>query len=294
METALKICKRLRSYLYAGQYTGKVLNVWNNRLEIETPFGLIALVQRECLKPFSCLVGGLKPFPSMNIHPGMPVLLGQSGFDIPDTELEVDVSMAEDVDLSMDTMTNLFLPLDLSIRLRHILRAIEQGAGSEDLSMLALSRREPGILAPLQKALSALGDALEEGEYDLAESRATACAGFGSGHAAASDVLLTGYMAAYTALSYALGRSQNLVRYITRRVAAGAAINTNDSGRAILLQGGEGLVDEDSFQLLRALFSDTPYTTLSGCAMRIASGEGVNFLTGVCLAVDRHYLSKTL
>ncbi len=294
METALKICKRLHSYLYAGQYTGRVLNVWNNRLDIETSFGLIALVQRDCLKPFSCLVGGLKPFSAMNIRPGMPVLLGQSGFDIPDTELEVDVTMAEDVDLSMDAMTNLFLPLDLSIRLRHILRAMEQGASSEDLSMLVLSKGHPGMLAPLQKALSALGEALEEGDYDLMESRASACAGFGSGTAAASDVLLTGYMAAYTALSYALGRSRQLVRYITRRVAAGAAANTNDSGRAVLLQGGEGLVDEDRFQLLRALFSDTPYTTLSGCAMRIASGEGVNFLTGLCLAVNRHYLSKTL
>lgn len=294
METALKICKRLHSYLYAGQYTGRVLNVWNNRLDIETSFGLIALVQRDCLKPFSCLVGGLKPFSAMNIRPGMPVLLGQSGFDIPDTELEVDVTMAEDVDLSMDAMANLFLPLDLSIRLRHILRAMEQGASSEDLSMLVLSKGHPGMLAPLQKALSALGEALEEGDYDLMESRASACAGFGSGTAAASDVLLTGYMAAYTALSYALGRSRQLVRYITRRVAAGAAANTNDSGRAVLLQGGEGLVDEDRFQLLRALFSDTPYTTLSGCAMRIASGEGVNFLTGLCLAVNRHYLSKTL
>lgn len=294
METALKICKRLHSYLYAGQYTGRVLNVWNNRLDIETSFGLIALVQRDCLKPFSCLVGGLKPFSAMNIRPGMPVLLGQSGFDIPDTELEVDVTMAEDVDLSMDAMTNLFLPLDLSIRLRHILRAMEQGASSEDLSMLVLSKGHPGMLAPLQKALSALGEALEEGDYDLMESCAAACAGFGSGTAAASDVLLTGYMAAYTALSYALGRSRQLVRYITRRVAAGAAANTNDSGRAVLLQGGEGLVDEDRFQLLRALFSDTPYTTLSGCAMRIASGEGVNFLTGLCLAVNRHYLSKTL
>lgn len=294
METALKICKRLHSYLYAGQYTGRVLNVWNNRLDIETSFGLIALVQRDCLKPFSCLVGGLKPFSAMNIRPGMPVLLGQSGFDIPDTELEVDVTMAEDVDLSMDTMTNLFLPLDLNIRLRHILRAMEQGASSEDLSMLALSKRDSGMLSPLQKALSALGEALEEGDYEGMESCAAACAGFGSGTAAASDVLLTGYMAAYTALSYALGRSRQLVRYITRRVAAGAAANTNDSGRAVLLQGGEGLVDEDRFQLLRALFSDTPYTTLSGCAMRIASGEGVNFLTGLCLAVDRHYLSKTL
>lgn len=294
METALKICKRLHSYLYAGQYTGRVLNVWNNRLDIETPFGLIALVQRDCLKPFSCLVGGLKPFSAMNIRPGMPVLLGQSGFDIPDTELEVDVTMAEDVDLSMDTMTNLFLPLDLNIRLRHILRAMEQGASSEDLSMLALSKRDSGMLSPLQKALSALGEALEEGDYEGMEICAAACAGFGSGTAAASDVLLTGYMAAYTALSYALGRSRQLVRYITRRVAAGAAANTNDSGRAVLLQGGEGLVDEDRFQLLRALFSDTPYTTLSGCAMRIASGEGVNFLAGLCLAVDRHYLSKTL
>lgn len=294
METALKICKRLHSYLYAGQFTGRVLNVWSNRLEVETPFGLVALVQRECLKPFSCVVGGVKPFPAMNIRPGMQVLLGQNGFDIPDTELEVDITLAEDVDLSMDTMTNLFLPMDLHIRLRHILRAIEQGATGEDLTGLVLARKNPGALAPLQKALTELGEALEEGEYDMMEARAAACAGVGSGVIPASDVLLTGYMVAYTGLSYALGRSRELVRYITRRVAAGAAANTNDSGRAALLQGGEGLLDEDRFQLIRALFSDTPYTTLSGCAMRIASGEGIHFLMGLCLAIDRHYLSKTL
>lgn len=294
METALKICKWLHGYLYAGQYTGKVVNVWTNRLEVETPFGLVALVQRDCLKPFSCLIEGIKPFPAMHIQPDMQVLLGQSGFDIPDTELEVDITLAEDVDLSMDSMNNLFLPLDLHIRLRHILRAIEQGAGREDVSPLVLSPKSPGSLAPLQRALFSLGDALEEGEYDVMEERAAACAGFGSGTIAASDTLLTGYMAAYTALSYALGRSRELVRYITRRMANGAAGNTNESGRAVLLQGGEGLVDENRFQLLRALFSDTPYTTLSSCAMRIASGEGNNFLTGLCLAIDRHYLSKTL
>ena len=53
METALKICKRLHSYLYAGQFRGKVTGVYDKRLDMETPFGLIAVVQRECLKPFS-------------------------------------------------------------------------------------------------------------------------------------------------------------------------------------------------------------------------------------------------
>ena len=57
---------------------------------METPFGLIAVVQRECLKPFSCLVGSLKPFTALGIRPGMDVLLDKNGLDIPQTELVVD------------------------------------------------------------------------------------------------------------------------------------------------------------------------------------------------------------
>ena len=295
METALKICKRLHSYLYAGQFHGKVTGVYDKRLDMETPFGLIAVVQRECLNPFSCLVGSLKPFTALGIRPGMDVLLDKNGLDIPQTELVVDVTMAEDVDLSMDAMTNLFLPMDLNMRLRHVRRAIEQGAGSEDLSLLALSPREAAPLAPLGTQLKALSDGLEEGDMYAACTAAAAAAGFGSGSVPASDILLSGYMAAYTALSFALGRSLHRVRDVTRQLAAAAAQNTNENGAAALLQAGEGLVDEDRFQLLRSLFSDTAYTTLSGCAMRIAGAEsGVNFLTGICVGITGQYLMKTI
>ena len=77
METALKICKRLHSYLYAGQFHGKVTGVYDKRLDMETPFGLIAVVQRECLKPFSCLVGSLTIFICIAFTPlsGTPLFL---------------------------------------------------------------------------------------------------------------------------------------------------------------------------------------------------------------------------
>ena len=79
------------------------------------------------------------------------------------------------------------------------------------------------------------------------------------------------------------------------QLAAAAAQNTNENGAAALLQAGEGLVDEDRFQLLRSLFSDTAYTTLSGCAMRIAGAEsGVNSLTGICVGITGQYLMKTI
>ena len=59
----------------------------------------------------------------------------------------------------------------------------------------------------------------------------------------------------------------------------------------VLLQVGEGIVAEDVFQLLRSLFSDIPYTSLSAWGNRTAKGaNGVNVLVGVSVALYGLYL----
>ena len=86
-----------------------------------------------------------------------------------------------------------------------------------------------------------------------------------------------------------------MVLNITRTVAAGGASNTNESGAISLLQAGEGIVAEDLFQLLRSLFSDIPYTSLSAWGNRTAKGtNGVNTLVGVSMALHDLYLKNAL
>ena len=156
----------------------------------------------------------------------------------------------------------------------------------------------PDSAPELQRIRAALADlSLAFFEQDLAhiEQAAGSCSGFGNGIVPASDALLCGYMSCFSCLSYALGRSREAVLKMTRAAASGGAANTNESGAAALLQAGEGVVAEDLFQLLRSLFSDIPYTSLSAWGNRTAkSANGVNVLVGISLALHDLYLKNAV
>lgn len=295
METAERICKRFHSYLLSGEYTGRVGSITGEKLEINTAFGTVSVVNAGALQPFSCFVSGIQPFTAMSLQTGMDVLLDKKGIDIPDGDFSVDVTMAEDVDLSIDCMVNLFLPVDIAIRARHIHRIIERFAGNEDLSPLVIASDGASELGRIQGALQELSCAFFEQAPESIAQAAASCSGFGNGVVPASDALLCGYMACFSCLSYALGRSRDTVLGMTRAAAAGAAANTNENGAVVLLQAGEGIVAEDVFQLLRSLFSDIPYTSLSAWGNRTAKGiNGVNVLVGISIALHDLYLKNAL
>ena len=295
METAERICKRFHSYLLSGEYTGRVAAITGEKLDIETAFGIVSIVNAGALQPFSCFVSGIQPFTAMNLQPGMDVLLDRKSIDIPDGDFSVDVTLAEDVDLSIECMVNLFLPVDISIRARYIHRIVEQYSANEDLSLLIIDPEGAPELQQMRASLRDLSQAFFEQDLAHIERAAASCSGFGSGVVPASDALLCGYMACFSCLSYALGRGREMVLGITRAAAAGGASNTNDSGTVALLQAGEGIVAEDLFQLLRSLFSDIPYTSLSAWGNRTAKrSNGVNVLVGVSIALHDLYLKNAL
>ena len=295
METAEKICKRFHSYLLSGKYTGKITSITGEKLDIGTSFGTVSVLNAGALQPFSCSVSGIQPFTAMELQTGMDVLLDRKGIAIPDADFSVDVTLAEDVDLSIECMVNLFLPVDISIRARYIHRIIERCSASEDLSLLVIAPDSADELQRIKWSIQELSAAFFEQDLDHIEKAAGKCSGFGSGVVPASDALLCGYMACFSCLSYALGRSRDTVLGVTRAAASGAAANTNENGAAALLQAGEGIVREDVFQLLRSLFSDIPYTSLSAWGNRTAKGSnGVNILVGISIALHDLYLKNAL
>ena len=295
METAERICKRFHAYLLSGEFTGRVAAVTGERLDIETSFGIVSVLNAGALQPFSCFVSGIQPFTAMGLQSGMDVLLDRKGIAIPDGDFAVDVTLAEDVDLSIECMVNLFLPVDIAIRARYIHRIVERYSANEDLSLLIIDPDIEPALQRIRGSLQDLSQAFFEQDLQHIEQAAANCSGFGSGVVPASDALLCGYMACFSCLSYALGRSRDTVLGITRAAAAGGASNTNESGTVALLQAGEGVVAEDVFQLLRSLFSDIPYTTLSAWGNRTAKGpNGVNVLVGISMALHDLYLKNAL
>ena len=295
METAERICKRFHSYLLSGEYSGRISSITGEKLEIETAFGTVSILNAGALQPFSCFVSGIQPFTAMNLRSGMDVMLDKRGIDIPEGEFSVDVTLAEDVDLSIECMVNLFLPVDISIRARHIHRIVEQYSANEDLSLLVIAPDKAPQLQSIRRSLEDLSQAFFEQDLPHIEQAAASCSGFGNGVVPASDALLCGYMACFSCLSYALGRSRETVLSMTRAAASGAAANTNENGAAVLLQAGEGIVPEDVFQLLRSLFSDIPYTSLSAWGNRTGkAANGVNVLVGISIALHDLYLKNAL
>lgn len=295
METAERICKRFHTYLLSGEHTGRVGTITGEKLDIDTAFGTVSVQNTGALQPFSCFVSGIQPFTAMNLTSGMDVLLDKKGIAIPDGDFSVDVTLAEDVDLSIECMVNLFLPVDISIRARYIHRIVEQYSANEDLSRLIISPDSAIDLHQIRYAFQDLSLAFFEQDIEHIARAAASCSGFGSGLVPASDALLCGYMACFSCLSYALGRSRSLVLSLTRAAAAGGAANTNENGAVALLQAGEGVVAEDVFQLLRSLYSDIQYTSLSAWGNRTAkSANGVNVLVGISMALHDLYLKNAL
>jgi hypothetical protein len=206
--------------------------------------------------------------------------------------------LATDVDLSIEAMLGMFIPTDLHLRLRHVLRVIVQRASAEDLSPLVLpNTAENAFVQLLRPRLHALRDALIAHNLSAAEKVAEGLSGCGVGLTPSSDDLLCGYLFTYAALSAAYGRARARVLETCRVIAAAAAAHTTDLSAAFLLQSGEGLAAEPVFQLLLSLLSDAPYAAVTAHAEEMAgigATSGVDMLVGVSLAMIHHYGGKPL
>lgn len=293
-EYARKICKRLHAYARMGSYSGRISAIAPTVLRLDTEIGVLSVLSNtNCLHPFSLIVNQTKPFTETDLFEGQAISFSDERLSFADSELIIDVSQATDIDLSVDVMKSLFLPLDLNLRIRHLTRIIEDGSGTQPLAALATGGHMDSICESVSKQLPLLHAAVYEQILPDCRAAGAAVAGYGNGTTPDSDDLLEGYFAGYAALSMALGRSRERVQTMTREIAAAAAEHTTELSAALLLQAGEGLVNEDLFRLLQSIFSDVPYRTVTADARRVAKSivpSGINLLVGICLAITNQYI----
>lgn len=293
--TGRKICKRFHTYLRMDAYEGRVSGVYPHAVGVETPFGVVTLLDNSCtLRPFSCTLSPMKAFSALPIHDGDAVYLEKESILFPSAEFGVDVSVASDIELSLDVMVNLFIPTDMDVRMRHLLRVIETGSIEEDLSPLVLDKKINNVCQMVSPPIRKLRRALVDQDLPACAAASAEIAGCGIGGIPSSDGFFVGYLAGYAALSHALGRTSRRILSFTREMAASAAAHTSEVPAAFLLQTGEGLVDEELFQLLRCLFSDIAYANLVAHANSVAHAQetaGVDLLIGVYLSI-MHYFGE--
>ena len=297
-ETARKICKRLHTYLRMGNYEGTVHAVYPDAIYCNTSIGMVSILNNaHCLSPFSAIVSSVKPFTRYEIEEGQRVMMGSERIEIPDCELNIDLSQSTDYDLSFDTIKAVFLPNDYEVRLRHILRTIETNAKEDDLSPIIVDIKSNEYADVVKPLLPKLHTAFREQDSNACSEAASQIAGIGVGLIPSADRLLCGYIAGYAALSAALGRSFHRVLEMTRALAGAAAAHTTELSGAFLLQSGEGLVSEDLFMLVRNVLSDAPYSVLVAAANRIAAlplGGGTDMLSGVYLSLSMLYSASPI
>lgn len=278
MENAVQICRRLRLALEEQEYLGEITAVEPRELTVEIPVGSVKIISGDSLRPFSCRLEGLQPFHTMGLVPGGQVLLNASSIDFPGTDLEISLKLASETDLSVRA-GGLFMPADYAQRLSYLQRALELSADKGVFSELLLNTGAP-VPMDMKNRLSALAAAVREEDISAIETAAAECAGLGAENIPASDMVLSGAMAAYTALGCALGRNPENVDPLTEAVFRGAAGNTNREAAFQLALAAAGLADEEGCQLFRCLFSDRAYTTLLSASVSAAARSGGDWLSG--------------
>lgn len=271
METATAICKALAGQLEGREYAGTVAELGSGFVLIETAFGYIRLSSDLSTAPFTVSVSGTQPFPAYGILFGSDVYVSREVLDFPETELVIDLKLAEEKELSLFRASNLFIPTDFPARLRCLRRVMDAGIYMPELS--------PGD-AKTAKRLMALRSAAVDEEEPALRAAAADIAGIGQGLLPASDRLLCGFLCAYTAFGLALGRTADKMLRVTRCLAEAACENTSRYAAFCLRLAAEGLAKEEELQLMRCLFSDRSHTALSSACGKAAQ-EGSDWLTGV-------------
>lgn len=293
-EFARKICKRLHAYLRMNDYSGHISSIAPSMLRIETGIGIISVFSNtNCLNPFSLTVSQTKSFTDTDLFEGQDVAFIDQKILFSDSEFSIDCSQATDIELCIDVMKSLFIPLDLNIRVRHLVRVIENGSSTQSLAALATDGHKDTVCESVADQLPKLYSAVYDQIPEDCRKAGASIAGYGNGVTPDSDDLIEGFLAGYSALSMALGRSTERTRSLTREIASGASEHTTEVSAALLLQAGEGLVNEDVFRLLQSIFSDVPYRTIIADAGRVAKSmipSGINLLIGIYLAVISQYI----
>ena len=276
------------------EYSGHISSVAPSVLRIDTGIGVVSVLSNtNCLHPFSLTVNQTKPFTETDLFEGQDVAIIDQRIYFSDSDISIDCTQATDIELCVDVMKSLFLPLDLNIRIRHLTRVIESGSSTQPLAALATDGHRDLVCESVAERLPVLYSAVYDQIPEDCRKAGALLAGFGNGTTPDSDDLIEGYLAGYSALSMALGRNTDRLRTLTREIAAGASEHTTEISAALLLQAGEGLVNEDVFRLLQSIFSDVPYRTITADATRVSRStvpSGINLLAGIYLSVISQYI----
>ncbi len=289
---AIAACKRLLDLANEHALAGTVHSVFDHavNVDLEGRDALIGLVARgSALPPYALSVRTEIPFSKTNVRTGMAAAIRDGKFSIPEADLEIDMSIAEPVDLSVDAVGIRYRGPAKTVLEHMILSALNGADAQEGLSPLVTDAEGNAFSKFLKPRLEQLFAAVSTGSSDLAVYAAGRSAGCGLGLTPSSDDLLTGYLTTLHLLFRALGREH--LRGMIPLMAQAAAKKTNRISAAFLLYSGEGLCNSALFDLFRSVFQfqdEAAAVRAIERVLAIGSTSGADILTGVALALRQY------
>ncbi len=286
---ATAVCKRLLTLSRERTLLGTVHSVFERaaNLELEGCAGLIGLIARELsFTPYAVSVRTDEPLTQAGLAAGQAAAVCGGRIAIPAAGVDIDLSLAEPVDLGCDSITLRYTDTAVAMLKNRIAAALDGANAEMSLAPLATGAGGNAYTRFLAPRLERLHAAVITGSSEASESAAARIAGCGMGLTPSSDDLLSGYLATLYLLFRMQGREY--LRGMIPRMAQAAAERTNRISATFLLHSGEGLANAAVYDLYRAAFQFMDEAAAMRAierALAIGSTSGADMLTGILLAL---------
>ena len=287
---ATAVCKRLFALSQGSDRIGTVHSVFDHAVNLEIGedwlIGLIA--QTKALTPYAVSVRTNDLF-AQTVRAGMVAHLQEGTLSIPEAGITLDLSSANPIDLSVDSIALGNHPEALALLEKRISEALDGVDAEASLAPLATGAEGNVYTRFLAPRLERLFSAVKLGAWDDATQAAENCAGCGMGLTPSSDDLLCGYFTTLHLLYRANGNTS--AKAHIQHIAQAAAEKTNRISASFLRESGMALANEAVLDLFRLIFTDSDTCSADRAIARvlaIGSTSGADMLTGVTLALRKH------
>ena len=287
---ATAVCKRLFALSQGSERIGMVHSVFDHAVNLELGEDWLAglIAETKALTPYAVSVRTNDSF-AQTVRAGMAAYLREGILSIPEAEITLDLSCANPIDLSVDSIALGNHPEALALLEKRISEALDGVDAEASLAPLAMGAEGNVYTRFLAPRLEKLFSAVKLGAWDEATQAATNCAGCGMGLTPSSDDLLCGYFTTLHLLYRANGNTS--AKAHIQHLAQAAAEKTNRISASFLLQSGMALANEAVLDLFRSIFTDSDTCSADRAIARviaIGSTSGADTLTGVTLALRQH------
>jgi len=287
---ATAVCKRLFALSQNSERIGTVHSVFDHAVNLELGEDCLAglITETKALTPYAVSVRTNDSF-AQTVRAGMAAHLASGMLRIPEAKIEIQLSSAPILDLSVDSIELRQFTGAAQALEQRITLALCEADVETSLAPLATGGEGNVYTRFLAPRLEKLFSAVKHGAWDEAAQAAANCAGCGMGLTPSSDDLLCGYFTTLHLLYRANGNIR--AKAHIQHLAQAAAGKTNRISGSFLLQSGMALANVAVLDLFRLI--DLEFDTFSADraiarVLEIGSTSGADTLTGVTLALRQH------